>query len=66
MIKLELGKHIDLLEKESVNATIMRDIAATKCVFDFRISFYSLQSKHKEVKKYVQAALMLLKSLSTS
>jgi hypothetical protein len=44
----------------------MREIVAVKCVIDFRIAYYQLKSRHDIVGKYIEAALMLCKELSSS
>jgi hypothetical protein len=45
---------------------VIKEIAAVKCVIDFRIMFLNLKGDHCKVKKYTQAAHTLVKKLSSS
>lgn len=44
----------------------MKEIAAVKSVIDFRIMYLTINGKHCEARRYMQAALTLVRKLSSS
>ena len=59
MLRLALTKNLDEL-----NAHNIREIAAVKCVFDFKVAFNKFTGDSNKAKKYLKYALHLHQSLT--
>jgi len=64
MMRLIIDKHLTSDENSVLNEVNTREVAAVKCIIDFRIAYYELIGR--SVAKYIDAAIELHKRLTNN